>query len=83
MSDKLLKGILDELQKLNRTSQDVWDMSDIASYMKFDEDHIRRRVITIPGFPFPAQLPTSEKGGHKRWFATEIKEWFKRWKIKK
>ncbi|MCZ4281670.1 hypothetical protein O4H49_12845 [Kiloniella laminariae] len=80
MSEEILIGILEELRKQNRTSREIWDLEDIADYLKLAVNSVARRVVTIEGFPIPVQLPTSEKGGHKRWYANEVKQWVRRFK---
>jgi hypothetical protein len=48
---------------------ELWDIQDIATWMKKGYEHVRDRVVKIPGFPQPTE--------GKRYFADEVVEWFR------
>lgn len=49
----------------------LWDVNDIATYLKRTPDNVRRKVITLAFFPEPIRI----EGGHPRWYPSEVKHW--------
>lgn len=69
----ILSGILLEIQKLNRSDDDLWTRADIAEYLRCSANQADR-VIRHKDFPAAIRPPTSENGGHPRWVAREVKK---------
>jgi hypothetical protein len=53
---------------------ELWDIQDIASWIKLEYDVVRDRIVKEPTFPLPF-APTQTKKGHKVWFASDVVEW--------
>jgi hypothetical protein len=48
---------------------ELWNIQEIATWMDKSYEHVRDRVVKIPGFPLPTE--------GKRYFADEVVEWFR------
>lgn len=75
---------LNKLEKLLERSMlsdnTLWDMNDIAAYMRLSKSTVQQRVINITGFPRAIKLPTTDNGGQRRWQPNEVKAWAKRYR---
>lgn len=58
----------------------LWDMNDIAHYMRLSKSSVQQRIITTSGFPKAIRLPTTDNGGQRRWQPKEVKAWAARFK---
>ena len=70
-----LKAILKELQAQNHLKSELWDVTEIARYLKLAKSTVQSRILRHPDFPPALRLPTSEQGGGRRWLAKEVKRW--------
>lgn len=75
----VLTEIRDGIRSANKDSR-LWDVHDIADYLKYSTKTVQNRIINIQGFPQPINLPTTDNGGYDRWEPAEIKAWAKRHK---
>ena len=58
--------------------EELWDIKDIAGYLKLSIDHTRKRVVANPSFPGKIALPSAgngRKGKHDLWVAVKVKNW--------
>lgn len=60
---------------MRRQSDDLWGAEEIASYLKLSKSSVQCRILILPNFPPPVQLPSGEKRGTKRWVAKEVIAW--------
>lgn len=74
-----LERITQQLERLNQGDDALWSIDDIAHHIRTQrrsaEVLTRHRL-----FPNPVRLPTTEKGGHPRWVAAEVKRFCLRFK---
>jgi hypothetical protein len=70
-----LDQLISVLSRPNTTFNDqLWDVEQIAVWMKLSVDTIARSVVTRSDFPKPLQ-PVGTIYAQKRWFAGEIIKW--------
>lgn len=50
----------------------LWDLDDIAKYLKYSTDYTKRHIITSPNFPPSRDLPTAGDHTVPRWKAKDI-----------
>lgn len=75
MIREAIQEILEELRYQN-TSDALWDVADIARYMRLSKSTIHSCIISRQDFPRAVRVPTSKTGlGGRRWFAKEVKQW--------
>lgn len=70
-STSILLEILHELRRQHAQEDDLWEVQQIADYMKLKRQSVHNKVLKEPGFPTGVILPT----GGRRWLAKEIKAW--------
>ncbi len=76
--EKLLLEILNELKAQKAERSEVWNVDDIANYMRLSRSSIQSRVISRKDFPRALRIPTDNGMGGRRWYAKEVKEWLSR-----
>ncbi|WP_321389318.1 hypothetical protein [Emcibacter sp.] len=81
MALAILKKILEEVEKQNINQAELWDLGDLARYLKMSKSYIQHCIIGKNGFPPPIVLPTTEKKGAKRWKSKEVKDWANKFRI--
>lgn len=74
----LLEAILDEVKSHAVYKHELWDVADIAVYLKLSKSSVQHRSITRDDFPRAVRIPTENGSGGRRWYAHEVKEWIKR-----
>lgn len=66
---------------------DLWSVREIAAFLKRSEAVVRDRIVVLPDFPPPIQLPVYRREGgsrgHKLWQASEVIEWANSYKSKR
>lgn len=75
-------GLCERLEMLERRvrfdehSREIWDVADVASYLKCTPEHARRWVMADPRFPKPIDLFSRTNGGkgnsRNRYVAGEV-----------
>jgi hypothetical protein len=55
----------------------LWNVADIANYLRCSPRHTADRIINLPGFPagFALPLGESDTDGNQLWYAREVVEW--------
>lgn len=59
----------------------LWDIEHIAAYLVRAPKVVRDRVVTLPDFPKPIRIPSTQSGkqdqskAHPRWKASEVIAW--------
>lgn len=76
----LLEKILDALEMQNSQQADLWNVDDIARYLKLGKASVQNRILNKNNFPRPFVIPTTENGGAKRWKSKEVKQWANRFR---
>lgn len=71
----LLLEILNELKALHATHAEIWNVDDIARYMRLSRSSIQSRIICRKDFPRAIRIPTENGLGGRRWYAGEVKHW--------
>jgi len=72
---KLLLEILNELKSLHASNAEIWNVDDIARYMRLSRSSIQSRIICRKDFPRAVRIPTDNGLGGRRWYAKEVKYW--------
>ena len=54
----LLLEILNELKALHATNAEIWNVDDIARYMRLSRSSIQSRIICRKDFPRAVRIPT-------------------------
>jgi len=73
--EKLLLEILNELRSLKAESKELWNVDDIARYIRLSRSSIQSRIICRKDFPRAVRIPTDSGLGGRRWYAAEVKYW--------
>jgi len=47
----------------------LWDIKDIAKFLKRTPDNVSRHILKLDAFPKPLRI------GHPRWYPSEVKAW--------
>ena len=76
--EKLLLEILNELKSQSANSAELWNVDDIARYMRLSRSSVQSRVICRRDFPRAVRIPTENGMGGRRWYAEEVKGWLSR-----
>lgn len=50
----------------------LWDVKDIAKFLKRTPDNVTRHILKIENFPKPIRIG---RLGHPRWYPSEVKAW--------
>lgn len=72
---KLLLEILQELRLHRAATTELWNVDDIARYVRLRRSSIQSRIICREDFPRAIRIPTDSGLGGKRWYAKEVKYW--------
>lgn len=75
---KLLLEILNEIKGLRAANDEIWNVDDIARYLRLSRSSVQSRVICRKDFPRAVRIPTNNGLGGRRFYAKEIKQWVKR-----
>ena len=78
MEQKILLEILNELKAQNITTGELWNVDDLARYMRLSKSSVQSRVICRKDFPRAVRIPTDNGLGGRRWYAAEVKQWLSR-----
>jgi len=73
--EKLLLEILGELKSYRAATTDLWNVDDIARYIRLSRSSVQSRVICRKDFPRAVRIPTDTGLGGRRWYAKEVKYW--------
>ena len=73
--EKLLLEILNELKAQSSEKAELWNISDIARYMRLSSSSVQSRIIARKDFPRAVRIPTDNGLGGRRWYAKEVKHW--------
>ena len=76
--EKLLLEILNELKSLRSDSAELWNVDDIAHYVRLSRSSVQSRIICRKDFPRAIRIPTDNGVGGRRWYAKEVKYWTSR-----
>lgn len=76
----ILEKILHVLETQNNQQSDLWNVDDIARYLKLGKASVQNRILNKNKFPRPFVIPTTETGGAKRWKSKEVKKWTERFR---
>jgi hypothetical protein len=70
-----LEALLKDLEKCSLPLEDrLWDVAEIAEWLRLSVDTVSRSVVTRPGFPAPVQAVAGALA-RRRWFAGEVIRW--------
>ncbi len=58
--EKLLLEILNELKSQRASSAELWNIDDIAQYMRLSRSSVQSRVICRREFPRAVRIPTDK-----------------------
>lgn len=78
MEQKILLEILNELKAQNIATGELWNIDDLARYMRLSKSSVQSRVICRKDFPRAVRIPTDNGLGGRRWYALEVKQWLSR-----
>jgi len=73
--EKLLLQILNELKAQRAAASELWNVDDIARYIRLSRSSIQSRIICRKDFPRAVRIPTDTGLGGRRWYAAEVKYW--------
>ena len=76
-AQELLAAILVEL-KTAKSSQRLWSLDDIATYLNKSKVTIQQRIVCKPDFPKPVRIPTSAGNLGPLWYPKEVEAYVKR-----
>lgn len=76
--EKLLLEILNELKSLRSDSAELWNVDDIAHYVRLSRSSVQSRLVCRKDFPRAVRIPTDNGMGGRRWYAKEVKHWTSR-----
>jgi len=74
----LLLEILNEIKSLRANNSELWNVDDIAHYVRLSRSSIQSRIICRRDFPRAIRIPTDNGLGGRRWYAKEVKYWVSR-----
>lgn len=69
--DEIARKLAQMLAPPPAGKNDIWDIGDIAQYLRYKKNTVYCKVLRHPTFPNPKILPT----GAKRYRASEVKMW--------
>lgn len=75
MMEKLLLEILGELKSYRAATTELWNVDDIARYIRLSRSSTQSRIICRKDFPRAIRIPTNNGLGGRRWYAKEVKYW--------
>ncbi len=79
LKTSIAADILQELRQLNAKAindDTLWDINDVASYLRVSAKHLQNNGTTERGdFPRAIALPLTEKRPTKRWKARAVINW--------
>lgn len=78
MEQKILLEILNELKAQTIATGELWNIDDLARYMRLSKSSVQSRVICRKDFPRAVRIPTDNGLGGRRWYAVEVKQWLSR-----
>ena len=71
-----LKELIEILSRNNLSNNTLWDMDDLAEFMRLSKSSVQSRVINQRHFPRVISIPLSTgKQSNRRWLPKEVKEW--------
>lgn len=78
--DELAEAIAGKIRPPVPLDQALWNIGDIAGYVRKSKNVVQQRMICLPGFPKPIRLPAMNPGklegsGHPLWNAKEVIDW--------
>lgn len=74
----LLLEILNEIKSMRASNNELWNVDDIAHYVRLSRSSIQSRIICRKDFPRAIRIPTDNGLGGRRWYAKEVKIWVSR-----
>lgn len=82
--DKLASAIAEKLRSMPAHDEVIWDSEECAQYFKVSRQHFTDRISKTFGFPAGVPLPNGTgKRAEKRWYASEVQDWWRKRKPKK
>jgi len=76
--EKLLLEILNELKSYRAATTELWNVDDIARYIRLSRSSVQSRIICRKDFPRAIRIPSHTGLGGRRWYAKEVKSWVAR-----
>lgn len=77
--EELAKQIADHVRPAVPIEYALWDIADIANYMRKSAQVVRERIACLPSFPKPIRTPSLREGkitrGHPTYKAIEVIRW--------
>jgi len=77
--EELAKQIADHVRPAVPIEHALWDVADIANYLRRSPATVRERTICLPDFPKPFRTPALRENkvtrGHPTWKAIEVIRW--------
>lgn len=70
-TNDLLSGILSELRRQSAKDSDLWEIGEVADYLRLKKKSIYNSILKSESFPKPIILPSDGR----RWVAKEVKAW--------
>lgn len=84
--EELAKRIADHIRPAVPIEYALWDIADIANYLRRSPDTTRERIVCLPDFPKPHRTPSMRDKkltkGHPTWKAIEVIRWNEQWREK-
>lgn len=69
--EQMVKTNQEILAELRRGHVDgLWNLYDVAAYLRFSYDHTRTHIACKPGFPKPIKI-----GRERRWEPGDVRAW--------
>ena len=69
MNREVIQAIAAEVARLVNQPETLWDVEDVAKYLRYQPRVVREKLVCRPGFPQPMRLPGM------RWEPDAIREW--------
>lgn len=77
--EELAKQIADRVRPAVPIEYALWDIADIANYLRKSPQVVRERIACLPSFPKPIRTPSLREGkiarGHPTYKAIEVIRW--------
>lgn len=77
--EELAKQIADHVRPAVPIEYALWDIADIAGYLRKSAQVVRERIACLPDFPKPIRTPARREGkitrGHPTYKAIEVIRW--------
>jgi len=75
LMERILLEILHELKSHRAATTEIWNVDDIARYIRLSRSSVQSRIICRADFPRAVRIPTESGLGGRRWYSKEVKYW--------